>query len=508
MAATKTITYAPAHPKSGVLILSGYGISARVERGHLELEDGVGRTRRRCRLPRVRHGLRRLVVIGADGMVSLAALRWLAAQDASFVMLDRDGSVLLTTGPVRSSDVRLRRAQALAAQSGAALRISQELIAQKLLGQEQIARDTLTNFAAAVAIAGFRTALGRAKTTDAVRVLESKGALAYWAAWRDIEIRFPHRDLPRVPDHWRVFDSRLSPLTISPRLATNPVNAMLNYLYAVLESEARLAAAALGLDPGFGALHTDTKARDSLACDIMEPVRPRVDAFVLNWIRREPLKREWFFEQPDGNCRLMDSFAAKLAETAPNWAGAVAPIAESVARAFWSTARVPKSEGIPATRLTQQYRREAKGSSPLPPARAAMRPVRICRSCGVDIAKAESDYCPACRGLIQRRRFVEVARLGRELARLPEARAKHAQSHLKQVARQQGWNPASLPEWLNKEAYWSRVQPKLAPVAYSKIAAVLDVSKSYAANVKAGRFLPHPRHWRALAELAGITEQN
>jgi hypothetical protein len=31
----------------------------------------------RLGLPRVRHGLRRLVVIGADGMVSLAALRWL-----------------------------------------------------------------------------------------------------------------------------------------------------------------------------------------------------------------------------------------------------------------------------------------------------------------------------------------------------------------------------------------------------------------------------------------------
>jgi hypothetical protein len=47
-------------------------------------------------------------------MVSLAALRWLADQDAAFVMLDRDGSVLATTGPVRSSDAKLRRAQALA----------------------------------------------------------------------------------------------------------------------------------------------------------------------------------------------------------------------------------------------------------------------------------------------------------------------------------------------------------------------------------------------------------
>jgi hypothetical protein len=30
-------------------------------------------------------------------MVSLAALRWLADQNASFVMLERNGSVLVTT---------------------------------------------------------------------------------------------------------------------------------------------------------------------------------------------------------------------------------------------------------------------------------------------------------------------------------------------------------------------------------------------------------------------------
>jgi len=48
----------------------------------------------------------------------------------------------------------------------------------------------------------------------------------------------------------------------------------LNYLYALLEAEARLAAATLGLDPGLGVLHVDTQARDSLACDLMEAARP------------------------------------------------------------------------------------------------------------------------------------------------------------------------------------------------------------------------------------------
>jgi hypothetical protein len=115
MAATLTVTqrfqqrnFTPIKPKHGVITLRGYGIKAHVDRGHLILEDGIGPERRLGRFPRVRHGLRRLVVIGADGMVSLAALRWLADQDAAFVMLDRNGKVLATTGPVAPSDVRLR----------------------------------------------------------------------------------------------------------------------------------------------------------------------------------------------------------------------------------------------------------------------------------------------------------------------------------------------------------------------------------------------------------------
>ena len=82
---------------------------------------------------------------------------------------------------------------------------------------------------------------------------------------------------------------------------------MLNYMYALLESETRLAAAALGLHTGIGFLHVDTDARDSLACDLMEPGRPQVDVFLLDWILKEPLKREWFFEQRDGSWHRLPS---------------------------------------------------------------------------------------------------------------------------------------------------------------------------------------------------------
>ena len=181
-------------PRLGVVMLFGYGISARVERGHLILEDGVGPRRRFGRFARIGHGLERVAVIGSDGAVSLAALRWLAEQDAAFVMLDRDGSVLAATGPVRSSDSRLRRAQSLAHQSGAAVQISRGLISQKLEGQERLARDALHDSTAAEKIATFRSLLPNANSVEAIRQLEAQAAQSYWSAWRSLPISFPTAD--------------------------------------------------------------------------------------------------------------------------------------------------------------------------------------------------------------------------------------------------------------------------------------------------------------------------
>ena len=109
----------------------------------------------------------------------------------------------------------------------------------------------------------------------AVRRIEAQGAAAYWSVWHDLPICFPKSDVPRVPDHWRAFDTRKSLLTGSQRLATNPVNAILNYLYAVLESEARLGAAASSGSVALGRL-PDSRRLDRLpkAPDRRGPVPP------------------------------------------------------------------------------------------------------------------------------------------------------------------------------------------------------------------------------------------
>jgi CRISPR-associated endonuclease Cas1 len=492
----------PIVPRLGVVVLWGFAIQVKVERGHLVLLDGIGPARREAHFPRVGHGLQRLVLIGADGFVSLAALRWLADQGAAFVMLERNGTVLATTGPVAASDARLRRAQACVYHSAAAVPITCELISQKLAAQEKVARDKLHDEQAADIIARFREQLAVAKTIRDVRLIESQGSAAYWSAWRNLPIDFPKSDLKKIPDHWKMFGSRTSPVSHGARNAANPANAMLNLLYTVLEAETRLTIAALGLDPGLGLLHIDSATRDSLACDLMEPIRPSVDAFLIDWIRRSPMKRESFFELRDGTCRLMPALVSRLAETALKWRTEVAPFAEWFAQAVCSTSPDSTLRG-PRTRLTRRFWRESMRRDSIISKTMVPEPQSVCHRCGAAVSQRRS-HCKACAVAVSTEALVKGARMGRIAALNPEALARRKASSQRQNEALQAWNPAEQPAWLTSEYYMTNIQPRLAQLTRPAIAEAIGVSIVYGGEVRNGKCVPHQRHWLKLARLVGV----
>src|ERR1035441_7650543 len=287
-------------PKHGILFMSGFGLRLQVQNGHLRAEWGIGEERHQVRLPRVNPNMRRVIVVGSDGFATFDAIRWITDIGASLTFLDRRGKLLFVAGPTAPSDARLRRAQSLAVGNGRGLEISRALIEAKLQGQERIVHERLNDSATAQAIATFREKLQRAGTVDEIRWLEANAAGAYFGALRDITVLWPIMDLPRIPEHWRKIGSRQSPLSGGPRLAITPFHGILNYCFALLESETRLALTAVGLDPGLGfGLHTDTGSRDSLALDVLEPVRPQVEEWLLSWIMQEPLRRTDFFERSE-----------------------------------------------------------------------------------------------------------------------------------------------------------------------------------------------------------------
>src|SRR6266404_1677111 len=129
--------------RNGILTLVGFEISVSVDKGHLIVKDGIGPERSYYRLPRVGHRLKRLAIVGSDGLLTLAALKWLRDQDVSLAFIERDGKVLSVVGPRGSSDAKLKRSQALAMGNGVGLEICRTLIDAKLQGQESVLRERL-----------------------------------------------------------------------------------------------------------------------------------------------------------------------------------------------------------------------------------------------------------------------------------------------------------------------------------------------------------------------------
>ncbi len=83
----------------------------------------------------------------------------------------------------------------------------------------------------------------------------------------------------------------------------DPVNALLSLAYTLLHFDAVRAIHATGLDPCIGFLHAPEHNRESLACDLIEPLRPEADALALGLFARRALRAEHFGRQ-QGACRL------------------------------------------------------------------------------------------------------------------------------------------------------------------------------------------------------------
>ncbi len=83
----------------------------------------------------------------------------------------------------------------------------------------------------------------------------------------------------------------------------DPFNAVLSLAYTLLHSEAVFASYTAGLDPYVGFYHGLEFSRESLACDLIEPLRPAVD----RWLRacfKENILRVEYFSTTENGCLL------------------------------------------------------------------------------------------------------------------------------------------------------------------------------------------------------------
>jgi CRISPR-associated endonuclease Cas1 len=492
-------------PPKGVLVARGYGVRVSTWNGRLRVQDGIGSDRRSVLLHRATSRLERLIVIGHSGAISLEALAMLAAMRAAFVQVDADGLVVAANGPQGTDRPSLRRAQAKALGSLDGLAISRNLVGEKIAGQ----RANLEILAACVEVAPdvleaidhHARAATHAENSDDLRTCEGRAAAAYWSAWSRLPVMFARRDQARIPAHWRTFGTRSSALTGGPRLAVNPANAMASYMYAILETETTIACRIVGLDPGLGIFHVDQDNRESLAADLMEPLRPVVDRYLMGMLQRRTFAASDFFETSTGVCRLTSTLARSLWPIAPELGQLAGRIAEDVAAQL---------EGAKVrTPVTGRRRQAARPFGRLRNQSTELTPPthRGCLWCGIVVGR-DRRICDTCAPAERAQRNAKFSAAGpRALAKLrgigadptktAQAIEKVRQSRIRRRQEQVAWEKAH-PSGADPDHYRAKVLPQIQDKSIRRLAAATGLSMKYCAEVRIGKRVPHPMWWRVL----------
>ena len=163
-----------------------------------------------------------------------------------------------------------------------------------------------------------------------VRGLEGAGAAAYFAGYTALfaaSLGFEARRRRPPPD---------------------PVNACLSLGYTLLHAQAVQACWAAGLDPMVGFLHLPVHGRASLACDLMEPWRAHIDAWVWQQFRDRELRPEHFGHDGAGACVMGKTarahFYAAVAPLQKRCADGLRRHARLATRALSAAALLPPSD--------------------------------------------------------------------------------------------------------------------------------------------------------------------
>lgn len=247
------------------------------------------------------HTLSGLVTFG-NVMCSPFLLHLCAERGVAVSFLSEHGRFLArVTGPV-SGNVLLRVAQVRAhddpdrkgdiARSCVAGKIANDR--NLILRRMRDHGDTPTLRTTAAALADVLLRL-RDSPPDAARIrgLEGEAAAAYFAAFNDLLLA--NREAFAIASRNR-------------RPPTDPMNALLSFLYTLLAHDCRGALEGVGLDPQVGFLHELRSGRPSLALDLMEEFRaPVADRLALTLVNRQQLAPKDFKTTESGAVQLSES---------------------------------------------------------------------------------------------------------------------------------------------------------------------------------------------------------
>jgi len=274
--------------------------------------------------------LDRCVIQGAGTRLDSGVLLKLAEAGVTTVLLSprMQRRVALVLGPAHNdAGVRLAQSQRVLDDEHCR-RWARDLVRAKLRRQRRVltqwqaaradARKPLVDAAAAIDRA-LESLQGLAVTQDLAQLRGIEGAAA----------RAHFSGLAAVVPPALGFEGR------NRRPPRDPVNALLSLGYTMLHVEAVQACQRSGVDPLLGYYHRPSFGRESMACDLIEPLRPQVDNWVWELLRDRRLRAD-HFSSDRGACLLGKAgrsifYAAWAAESLP-WRRWLRSFASGLAR--------------------------------------------------------------------------------------------------------------------------------------------------------------------------------
>lgn len=306
------------------LILNGHGVSLRIVNGALVIRDGFThypQEQAQYRFfPRDLDLPTRILLLDGSGILSFDVLSWLAEQGVALARIKANGEIAtVASGAGYAADrQKIEWQQATRADDAKRLAFAADLIRRKIIStiptlEVHIPPSKSRDMALAKADVGIdRLTCETFTDINTIFAIEGECASAYFRSWHGLPVHWKGIQRKPVPQEWHAYNWRSSRATgVKPenRNASHPVNAMLNYAYAVKLAQLQIAAIADGYDPTLGIMHNSNKGSPAWVLDMIELERATVDAAVLQFVRDQTFVAADFIIRKDGVCRLSPQLA-------------------------------------------------------------------------------------------------------------------------------------------------------------------------------------------------------
>ena len=302
------------------LLLSGFGISIDVDKSHLIIRQKENLIEfEPHRIP-----YDSIIIDGHYGSISFEAMRWLSKHDVSIALLNWNGNLLSTTHPQETLNAELKIKQyENYMNTESRLYIADQIVNQKIKSSLSLLKQLSKFYSIDLKTISKETQRfenGRSKPMkkerkqsesalkNEIMMYEGRIASAYWNELSKIFNQL-------APDFR--FEARKN-LSYSWNMnASDPVNALLNYGYAILESMVRKGINTMGLDVSIGFLHEIAPSKHPLVYDLQELFRYVVDYSVIELLETG-LKKSDFITTENYHIRLKPNTARLLIDKIAN----------------------------------------------------------------------------------------------------------------------------------------------------------------------------------------------